>query len=127
MSWSWHVAVEKLDRELARANRFLDELDTFPELKSTPSAARVRWALAQAEELMERLYEHRRDPRAEVMKRVEDADKAIRVAQKAIDRARELMCFVRKAHEERKRFSQDLALRLERAKLQRQRAVGPQG
>ena len=122
---SWRVAVEKLGREFARANQFLQELDEFPELKSTSSVARVRWALAQAEERLKRLYEHWGDSEIEALKRVDEADKAVRFAEKAIERARELTCFVRKVREERKRFLDDLALRLARAKLERLRATAP--
>jgi sugar-specific transcriptional regulator TrmB len=122
---SWRVAVEKLGSEFARANQFLKELEAFPELRSTPSAARVRWALAQAGALLEWLYEHRGDTPAEVLRRVDEADKAIRLAEKAIDRARELMCLVLTAREERKRFLEDLALRLARTKVDRLRATAP--
>ena len=117
---SWRRAVKQLGVEFARANEFLKELDAIPEIKSTVSAARARWTLSQAEVLVARLHEHRADSApAEELKRVEDADKAIRLAEKAIEHARELMGFVLRAREERKRFSQDLAHRLARAKLER--------
>lgn len=121
---SWRRAVEQLGVEFARANEFLKELDAIPEIKTTVSAARARWTLSQAEVLVARLHEHPADtPPAVELKRVEEADKAIRLAEKAIEHARELMAFVLRAREERKRFSQDLALRLARAKLERQRTV----
>ena len=121
---SWYVAAEKLGREFARANQFLKELDAFPELNSTSSVARVRWALAQAEERLKRLYEHRGDSRTDALKRVDEAEKALRFAERAIDRARELTSFVLKVREERKRFLHELALRLARAKVERLRAPG---
>ena len=122
---SWRVTVEKLGSEFARANQFLKELDAFPELKSTPSAARVRWTLAQAEGFLARLHERRDGSPADNLRRMDEADKALRLADKAIDRARELMCLVLKAREERKRFLENLALRLARAKLDRLRATAP--
>ena len=116
--------VEQLGVAFARANAFLKDLDALPEIKGTVSAARARWTLSQAEVLVARLHEHRADtPSAEELKRVEEADKAIRLAEKAIEHARELMGYVLRAREERKRFSQDLALRLARAKLERLRTI----
>jgi hypothetical protein len=117
------VAADRLVKDLARASEFLRELDEYPELKSTPSAARVRWALATAGELLQRVHEHRRDARSDVQKRVDEAEKAMRLAEKAIERARELVCLVRKAREERKRLLDDLALRLARAKVERLRTT----
>jgi hypothetical protein len=119
----WRIEIDRLGVAHARVEQFLKELEAFPELRSTPSAARVRWALAQAEELRARFHEPRSDTQADVLKRVAEADKAIRVVEKAIDRVRELMCFVRQLREERKRFVDDLALRLERAKLDRLRTT----
>ncbi len=117
-------AVEQLAVAFARVNAFLKELDALPEIKGSVSAARARWTLSQAEVLVARLHEHRGDiPPAEELKSVEEADKAIRLAEKAIEHARELTGFALKAREERKRFSQDLALRLARAKLERLRTI----
>lgn len=117
------TAVEKLGIEFARANEFLRAVDALPELSSTPSVARVRMALAHAGALLARLYEHRGEAPAEELERVDEADRAIRLAEKAIDRARDLLCFARKAREERKRGLQDVRLHLVRARLDRLRMV----
>ena len=81
---SWRVAADRLVKDLARAGEFLRELDEYPELKSTPTAARVRWALATAGEESNRIFRR-------LVKRGEEVDRAGRTrVKKLVARADEM-------------------------------------